>query len=84
MQLQKHKRLCRNKQPKWEIKKGYNPKFIQDKTTEVKQMDRMVLIKKNKQQNQQTYLVPIILDYNMQYKQIEKNHKTSLAHITNR
>lgn len=52
--------------------KGYDSKFIEKTTKEVLDMDRIVLMKDREHSNQQIDRVPIILEYNTQYKQIER------------
>lgn len=53
------------------IQKGYDKEFIKGKIEEVTHMQREVLIEDKKYDCQQD-LVPVVLDYNIQYKKIEK------------
>lgn len=64
--------------------KGNHKEFIEERISDVAQMDRIALDKKNKQSDQHSDEVPIILDYNVQYKKIEKNHTTTLEFTADR
>lgn len=54
------------------IDKGYDKAFIEEKIAEVAQMDRTAIVQKNRSLDPYLDQVPIILDYSIQHKKIER------------
>lgn len=57
------------------IKRGYDEDFINQKIEEVTRMERTPLFQDRSRNERITYELPIILDYNVQHKQVEKIFK---------
>lgn len=54
------------------IQKGYGPDFIKEKIKDVAVMDRSKLIEDSSKKTDSMNSVPLVMDYSLQHKQIEK------------
>lgn len=54
------------------IEKGYDSQYVKERISEVAEMNHNELIKDKKKQEMTLDIVPIILDYNIQYRKIER------------